>query len=188
MGVYHGTARLPIWSTEFGYQTTPPDPEESTVSPTTAAYYLNWAEYITYENPRLKSFDQFLLTDPPSGIFASGLLTAAGTPKPGYFAYRIPCFSQSPRLVTVGHLTFGVVPAKAPVWPERSTVPRRSPSSTGPRARACGRPCARSRSPTPTDTSRCARHSQDQVRSARRGHPLIHPQSKAEPSLSRSAN
>jgi hypothetical protein len=92
VGVYHGTTKFPIWSTEFGYQTDPPDTEDGVVSPTTAAYYLNWAEYITYENPRLKSFDQYLLTDPPTGVFASGLLTAAGAPKPGYFAYRMPLF------------------------------------------------------------------------------------------------
>ena len=34
-------------------------------SPATAAYYINWAEYLSYKNPRVKSYMQYLLTDPP---------------------------------------------------------------------------------------------------------------------------
>jgi hypothetical protein len=90
--VYGSTTKFPLWSTEFGYQTTPPDTESGTVSPQTAAYYLNWAEYLTWLDPRQKSYDQYLLTDPPTGAFASGLLTAAGAPKPGFDAYRMPLF------------------------------------------------------------------------------------------------
>lgn len=89
---YHSPTKFPIWSTEFGYQTTPPDKEALTVSPTTAAYYLNWAEYLTWQDPRLRSFDQYLLMDPANALFATGLQTAAGTPKPGYFAYRMPLY------------------------------------------------------------------------------------------------
>ncbi len=90
--VYGSDTRFPIWSTEFGYQTTPPDTEAGTVSPTRAAYYLNWSEYLTWLDPRLKSYDQYLVTDPPAGNFASGLETAAGVPKPGFDAYRMPIF------------------------------------------------------------------------------------------------
>ena len=42
-------------------------------SPTVAAVYLNWSEYLTWRDPRIKSYDQYLLLDPPAGIFASGL-------------------------------------------------------------------------------------------------------------------
>lgn len=90
--VYGQHTEFPIWDTEFGYQTKPPDPEAGTVSPATAAYYLNWAEYITYRNPRLQSFDQYLLTDPTSGMFASGLLSPTGAPKPTYIAFRMPLY------------------------------------------------------------------------------------------------
>jgi len=89
---YGSDRKLPIWSTEFGYQTKPPDPESGTVSPTTAAYYMNWAEYITWEDPRLASFDQYLLVDPTNGIFATGLLTDTGAPKPAFYAYRMPIY------------------------------------------------------------------------------------------------
>jgi hypothetical protein len=90
--VYGSHRRLPIYSTEFGYQTTPPDTEAGTVNQTTAADYINWAEYLTWRDVRLRSYDQFLLTDPVTGAFASGLLTAAGAPKPAFYAYRMPIY------------------------------------------------------------------------------------------------
>jgi hypothetical protein len=90
--VYGSDTKFPIYSTEFGYQTTPPDTEAGTVSPQTAAAWLNWSEYLTWLDPRIRSYDQFLLTDPPRGNFASGLETAAGVPKPGFYAYRMPIY------------------------------------------------------------------------------------------------
>jgi hypothetical protein len=90
--VYGSDTKFPIYSTEFGYQTTPPDTEAGTVSPQTAAVWLNWSEYLTWLDPRIRSYDQFLLTDPPRGNFAAGLETAAGVPKPGFYAYRMPIY------------------------------------------------------------------------------------------------
>ena len=90
--VYGSSTRFPIYSTEFGYQTTPPDKEAGTVSPQTAAMYLNWSEYLTWRDPRVRSYDQYLLNDPASGSFASGLRTYAGLPKPGWYAFRMPIF------------------------------------------------------------------------------------------------
>jgi hypothetical protein len=90
--VYGSTTAFPIWSTEFGYQTTPPDPEAGTVSPAKAAYYLNWSEYMSWSDPRMRSFDQYLWTDSPNAHFATGLLFVNGTPKPGYYAFRMPLY------------------------------------------------------------------------------------------------
>jgi hypothetical protein len=90
--IYGSNTQFSLWSTEFGYQTTPPDTESGTVSPQTGAYYLNWAEYLTWLDPRQKSFDQYLLSDPLGGYFATGLLSAHGVPKPGFDAYRMPLF------------------------------------------------------------------------------------------------
>ena len=90
--VYGSKTSFPIYSTEFGYQTTPPDPEAGTVSPAQAAGYLNWSEYITWLNPRLKTYDQYLLIDSPRGNFASALRYATGVPKPGYAAFRMPIY------------------------------------------------------------------------------------------------
>jgi hypothetical protein len=91
--VYGSRTKFPLWSTEFGYQTDPPETNDAgLVSPTTAAYYLNWAEYISYENPRLRSFDQYLLSDSPTAFFATGLLSATGAPKPAYYAFQMPLY------------------------------------------------------------------------------------------------
>jgi hypothetical protein len=103
--VYHSSKRFPIWNTEYGYITSPPkhSPDGPTkhiyVSQGTAAYYLNWAEYISYRNPRIQSFEQYLLRDPlPAlksndyGGYASGLLTYGNAQKTTYSAWRTPIY------------------------------------------------------------------------------------------------
>ena len=90
--LYGSSARYRIYSTEFGYQTKPPDNELGVVSPATAATWINWAEYITYQDPRQASFDQYLISDPTTGNFATGLVTDQGVPKPAYDAYRMPLY------------------------------------------------------------------------------------------------
>ncbi len=88
---YGSDTRFPIWSTEFGYITNPPN-DQYTITPAEAAYYLNWAEYLSWKDPRIRSYDQFLMADAPGGGFATGLRYANGTPKPGYAAFRMPIF------------------------------------------------------------------------------------------------
>jgi len=90
--VYGSNKKFPIWSTEFGYITNPPN-TQYTITPARAAYFLNWAEYMTWQDPRLKSFDQFLITDPPgTTVFSTGLKTATGQPKPAFDAFRMPLY------------------------------------------------------------------------------------------------
>jgi hypothetical protein len=99
--VYGSHRRLPIYDTEFGYITDPPHRHNDYpwVSPSTAAFYLNWAEFIHWRDPRILSYDQYLIRDPlPAlksndyGGFASGLITYGGKQKPTYSAYRLPLF------------------------------------------------------------------------------------------------
>jgi hypothetical protein len=109
--VYGSNTRFPIWNTEYGYITSPPKrspdpmfgvhsfPRVIYITQSTAAYYINWAEYISWHNPRIASTAQYLLTDPlPAlrsndfGGFASGLFTFGGRPKPTYDAYRLPLY------------------------------------------------------------------------------------------------
>ncbi len=96
MDAYGSSRRLPIYSTEFGYQTNPPELGAISTDPQTAAYYLNWSEYISWRNPRVVSYDQYLLVDPlqASGFkgFATGLEFKTGVPKASYFAYRMPLY------------------------------------------------------------------------------------------------
>jgi hypothetical protein len=84
-----------IYSTEFGYQTDPPETIARAIDPRLAAFYLNWGEFISWSDPRIASFDQYLLTDPPAGNFATGLEFANGTPKALYYAFRLPIFLPS---------------------------------------------------------------------------------------------
>ncbi len=90
---------LPIYSTEFGFQSNPPDP---TVTTTLArqAELLNEKEEQSYRYPRLRSYAQYLLYDDPprSGAtveeiwsgFQTGLRFADGRRKPAWDAYRLP--------------------------------------------------------------------------------------------------
>jgi hypothetical protein len=91
--VYGSAKRFPIWSTEFGYKTDPPLADMA--SPAAAAGLINWSEYLSWRNPRLRSYDQYQLVDPPpprvSGSeFDTGLEFANGQPKAVYAAYRMP--------------------------------------------------------------------------------------------------
>jgi hypothetical protein len=112
---YRSRKHFPVWDTEFGYISNPPNQSERYVSPDTQAYYDNWAEYLAWKNGRIASAMQYLLYDPnPSvgtpecGGFASGLVYftsspttpgcgsyTPGAPKPAYDAYRLPIFMPS---------------------------------------------------------------------------------------------
>jgi hypothetical protein len=92
------TRGLPIYSTEFGYQTNPPDPFVST-SPARQAEILNQMEEYSYKYSRLKSYSQYLLFDDVarSGSsalrwagFQTGLRFSNGKDKPSLAAYRLP--------------------------------------------------------------------------------------------------
>ena len=84
-------ASLPLFLTEFGYQTRPPD--RIGVTPAQQAEHLNHAEYIAWRNGSVRTLAQFLLLDdepPVSATFQSGLRTLQGRRKPAYAAYRRP--------------------------------------------------------------------------------------------------
>jgi hypothetical protein len=99
---YRQRNRLPIYDTEFGYQTRPPDPFG--FHPSVASAYINQAEYMSYVNPHIRSYHQFLLEDAPPlpgfapsdpgywSSFQTGLEYGDGSPKPVFAAYRIPIF------------------------------------------------------------------------------------------------
>jgi hypothetical protein len=94
--IYGSHKRYSIFSDEYGYITSPPQTAPY-VSPATAAYYLNWSEYLSWKSPRVASYAQYLLDDPeppgaPRAGFASGLFTFNGTPKATYYAYRLPLY------------------------------------------------------------------------------------------------
>jgi hypothetical protein len=93
--VYGSGTRFNIYSTEFGQQTSPPISTFRRPSPATAAVYINWAEYLSWRNPRMASYMQYGLVDPPLGNFPSALEFANGKHKALYDAFRLPLFLPS---------------------------------------------------------------------------------------------
>jgi hypothetical protein len=100
--VYGSHRKLPLYLTEYGINTDPPQ-HGNAVPPGTQATYLDQAEYMTWRDPRVVSFNQYLLQDSPPvtgslySAFASGLIFANNTVKPGFDAYRLPLWIPTPK-------------------------------------------------------------------------------------------
>ncbi|MBV9802494.1 MAG: hypothetical protein JO130_04865, partial [Solirubrobacterales bacterium] len=102
MAAYGSHVHLPLYNTEFGYQTNPPETMIArAVHPAQAAAWANQAEYMSWRDPRVVSWDQYLLSDPAPGpsSFDTGLQFSDGKPKATYDAFRMPVWlpSQSAR-------------------------------------------------------------------------------------------
>jgi len=81
---------LPIFYTEFGFQTDPPD-HRLGVSLSRQAAYLNQSLYMSYRQRRVQGLAQYLLYDDRQlGGFQSGLQFADGRAKPSLQAYGFP--------------------------------------------------------------------------------------------------
>jgi Cellulase (glycosyl hydrolase family 5) len=116
------TTNLPLYDTEYGYNTDPPDPFAS-FSPQQQAQFIGWSTYLAWRDPNTVMFSQFLLRDSTPGPgargtraywspYQTGLYYTNGQPKPAAQAFKITLWAQrllgpgSP-LVTI----FGKVPA-----------------------------------------------------------------------------
>jgi hypothetical protein len=82
---------LPVYFTEYGIQTDPPNPQYG-VPPAKQAMWLNQMDYTAYKNKLVKSVSQYELVDDGNdpSVFQTGLEFQNGSPKPGYDAYRLP--------------------------------------------------------------------------------------------------
>ena len=90
-GRYGRPGSLPLYLTEYGYQTNPPD--RFGVSWARQAAWLAQAEYIAFRNPSVRTLSQFLLVDggdPVTRTFQTGLRTHGGRAKPSLRGYRFP--------------------------------------------------------------------------------------------------
>jgi hypothetical protein len=108
LGTYGISRPLPIYLTEYGYETTP-NPYRG-LRPAVQALYLNEAQYLAWRYPRVATLAQFLLYDSPPDsryppgtfghwdTFQTGLLYQDGKPKPSFYAYRLPIFLPDPVL------------------------------------------------------------------------------------------
>jgi Cellulase (glycosyl hydrolase family 5) len=97
-GAHRLPGHLPIYSTEFGLQSNPPDFSVST-TPSKQARLINEKELYSYKYSRLKSYSQYLLHDDPArpgpaslrwAGFQTGLRFPSGRRKPSWNAYRFP--------------------------------------------------------------------------------------------------
>ena len=80
----------PLWLTEYGYQTNPPD-RLLGVSYALQATYIGEAALHVWEQPGVTMLIQFLVRDEPSiGGWQSGLFTARGARKPAFYAFALP--------------------------------------------------------------------------------------------------
>jgi hypothetical protein len=94
---YHRIPRAtPIYNTEYGFQTDPPD-QFFGMSLTKQADYINEADYMSWRDRRLRSVSQYnLVDDADTSGFNTGLIfnpnTRDGAEKPSLAAYRMPIF------------------------------------------------------------------------------------------------
>ena len=80
--------RTPLWITEYGYQTNPPD-RVFGVSYARQARYMSQAFAIAKRNRRIDMFLWFLLKDEPQvSRWQSGLVTRTGRQKPAFNTFR----------------------------------------------------------------------------------------------------
>jgi hypothetical protein len=105
---YGSHRKLPLYLTEWGYQSDPPDPFVH-FSEAQQADYLNQGEYMAWRDPRVAAFGQFLLVDSapftqyPAGSraywssFQSGLITTGGALKPAFHAFQLPIWLPDAR-------------------------------------------------------------------------------------------
>src|SRR4051812_10175174 len=82
--------RLPVYYTEFGFQTNPPD-RIFGVRVGFQGQYINQSDWMAYRDPRVRAVAQYKLVDEASlASFQSGLRFVDGRAKPAYAAYRLP--------------------------------------------------------------------------------------------------
>ncbi len=97
---------MPLYMSEWGYKTDPPNPYIAITLADQAAW-LDEGDYMTWQTPYVRALDQFLLYDdlPNAGkprgsraywsTFQTGLLFGNGSEKPAFAAYRLPIWLPS---------------------------------------------------------------------------------------------
>jgi hypothetical protein len=91
--------QMPIWITEFGFQTDPPDPFASPIA--LVPRFMSESEWLAYHDQRVKSYAQYPLSDDSTagrGLsrfhgFQSGIDSSSNRPKKFvYQAFQTPLF------------------------------------------------------------------------------------------------
>jgi hypothetical protein len=142
-------AGLPIYLTEFGYQSRPPDPFG--FPPGVQAAFLNQSEYQAYRNRQIRAYSQFLLVDDQPltqyprnstlywSTFQTGIVALNGTPKPSYYAFRLPIYLPVARRRSAGPLRVWGDLRPAPNGTRQTATVQFRPRGRGARWRAVAR-------------------------------------------------
>lgn len=98
---------LPIFQTEYGYETRQDDPFHAPFTREEQAAFIGWSTYLAWQDPDTKMMAQFLLRDidpAESGRrkndrsyyrdWQSGLYAADGSEKPAVQAFKLPFWAQ----------------------------------------------------------------------------------------------
>jgi hypothetical protein len=91
-GKIRSRKKLPIWDTEFGFQTNPPDPFAARIAAVPRFWALSEL-WFSYSNRRVKTISQYTMDDQPgsAALWQSGLRFSNGTIKSDiYTNYRLP--------------------------------------------------------------------------------------------------
>jgi hypothetical protein len=142
-------AGLPIYLTEFGYQSRPPDPFG--FAPGLQAAFLNQSEYQAYRDRQIRAYSQFLLVDDRPltqyprnstlywSTFQTGIVALNGVPKPSYYAFRLPIYLPATRRRSAGPLRVWGDLRPAPNGTRQTAIVQFRPRGRGARWRAVGR-------------------------------------------------
>jgi hypothetical protein len=105
-----GRPSVPLWVTEFAYQTRPEHPRA--LSYAQQASYLGRALQTAAKVPELQMFVWYIFRDTAGERWQSGLITRSGTPKPSYAA-----FAKVAALYDVANPTVTVAAKQDPLVP-----------------------------------------------------------------------
>ena len=164
-----GAGKFPLYFTEWGYQTRPPDRTRG-VSLAQQSRYLQQGAYVAYRNPRVRLLTQYEWRDEPVrrstggdpyAGWQSGLRFVNDKPKPAFKSFANPFFIDQRPGSRAARLWGQVAPADPP---------RHRGSGQGGRAALDHGEVSR---PTAAASGRCARRSRRPPTTASAGSPPI---------------
>src|SRR5207244_6818838 len=95
LAAWFNRASVPIWITEYAYQTKPEQPKG--VSYAQQAAYARQVLRIAAGDPRVQMFIWFILRDDPTSAWQSGLVERDGTKKPGFGVFASTAYGMDGR-------------------------------------------------------------------------------------------
>lgn len=110
---------VPVWITEYGYQTTPTSPYG--VTPALQASYLSRVLRSLRADPTVQMFIWFVFRDSPTAPWKSGLLTKTGAFKPGYQTFSALAGSIDGHATTIAAPPVMTLPVPPSPTPQTST-------------------------------------------------------------------